>query len=51
MVLGGGRTSGPTNQKFFSGSKAKVLMGVGAKGANDKKTPTYVFEDAAATIL
>jgi hypothetical protein len=46
MVLGGGGTSGPTNQKFFAGSKAKVLMGVGAKGANGKKTPTYVFEDA-----
>ncbi|WP_344667100.1 metallophosphoesterase family protein [Catenulispora yoronensis] len=46
MVLGGGGTSSPTNQKFFSGSKAKVLTAVGAVGANGKKTPTYVFEDA-----
>jgi hypothetical protein len=46
MVLGGGGTSSPTNQKFFAGSKAKVLMSVGAVGANGKKTPTYVFEDA-----
>jgi hypothetical protein len=46
MVLGGGGTSSPSNQKFFAGSKAKVLMGVGAVGANGKKTPTYVFEDA-----
>ncbi|MBW8802421.1 MAG: hypothetical protein AUG49_20630 [Catenulispora sp. 13_1_20CM_3_70_7] len=46
MVLGGGGTSSPTNQKFFAGSKAKVLTAVGAVGANGKKTPTYVFEDA-----
>ncbi|WP_194895561.1 purple acid phosphatase family protein [Catenulispora pinisilvae] len=45
MVLGGGGTSSPSNQKFFAGSKAKVLMGVGAP-VNGKKTPTYVFEDA-----
>ncbi|NUR61946.1 MAG: metallophosphoesterase family protein [Catenulispora sp.] len=46
MVLGGGGTSSPSNQKFFAGSKAKVLTAVGAVGANGKKTPTYVFEDA-----
>ncbi|MFL6117007.1 MAG: purple acid phosphatase family protein [Catenulispora sp.] len=46
MVLGGGGTGSPTNQKFFAGSKAKVLTAVGAVGANGKKTPTYVFEDA-----
>ena len=46
MVLGGGGTSSPSNQKFFAGSKAKVLMSVGAVGSNGKKTPTYVFEDA-----
>ena len=47
MVLGGGGTGSPTNQKFFAGSKAKVITAVGAVGSNGKKTPTYVFEDAA----
>ncbi|MEZ0090598.1 purple acid phosphatase family protein [Streptacidiphilus sp. EB129] len=47
MVLGGGGTSSPTNNKFFAPGKAKVITGVGAVGSNGKKTPTYVFEDAA----
>jgi hypothetical protein len=46
MVLGGGGTSSPSNQKFFAGSKAKVLMSVGTATAGGKKPPTYVFEDA-----
>ena len=46
MVLGGGGTSSPSNQMFFAGSKAKVLMRSARAGTNGKKPPTYVFEDA-----
>ncbi len=46
MVLGGGGTSSPTNSKFFAPAKAKVITGVGAVGANGKRTPVYVYEDA-----
>lgn len=47
MVLGGGGTSSPTNHKFFAPEKAKVITGVGAVGANGKRTPVYVYEDAS----
>lgn len=46
MVLGGGGTSSPTNSAFFKPAKAKVITGVGAVGANGKRTPVYVHEDA-----
>ncbi|MFE9421525.1 purple acid phosphatase family protein [Kitasatospora sp. NPDC006697] len=46
MVLGGGGTSSPSNSKFFNPGKAKVITGVGAVGANGKRAPMYVFEDA-----
>lgn len=46
MVLGGGGTSSPTNSQFFKPAQAKVITGVGAVGANGKRTPVYVHEDA-----
>ena len=46
MVLGAGGTGSPSNTKFFTDGTGKVLTAVGAVGANGKKTPTYVFEDA-----
>jgi hypothetical protein len=46
MVLGGGGTNSPTNGKFFTDGTGKVLTAVGAVGANGKKTPMYVSEQA-----
>ncbi|MBS2962815.1 metallophosphoesterase family protein [Actinocrinis puniceicyclus] len=46
MVLGGGGTNSPSNSKFFTDGTGKVITAVGAPGANGKKTPTYVFEQA-----
>jgi len=46
MVLGGGGTNSPSNSKFFTNGTGKVITAVGAVGANGKKTPTYVFEQA-----
>ncbi len=46
MVLGGGGTNSPTNGKFFTDGTGKVITAVGPVGANGKRTPTYVFEQA-----
>jgi hypothetical protein len=47
MVLGGGGVSGTTNQLFFTDGAAKVITAVSATpGANGKRTPTYVQEQA-----
>ncbi|MFI2609292.1 purple acid phosphatase family protein [Kitasatospora sp. NPDC018619] len=47
MVIGGGGTSAPSNQLFFSPAKARVITGVGAADpATGKRPPVYVIEDA-----
>ncbi|MDH6109672.1 hypothetical protein P3T36_000443 [Kitasatospora sp. MAP12-15] len=46
MVLGGGGTSSPTNEKFFAPAKAKVITGVGPVASTGKRPPVYVYEDA-----
>ncbi|MEU6172526.1 metallophosphoesterase family protein [Streptantibioticus parmotrematis] len=50
MILGGGGVSGTTNQDFFKDGSAKVLTAVSSTaGANGKRTPTYVKEQAVWT--
>ena len=45
--FGGGGVSGTTNQSFFQDGSAKVLTAVSATaGANGRRTPTYVKEQA-----
>ncbi|MFD9127641.1 purple acid phosphatase family protein [Kitasatospora sp. NPDC059571] len=47
MVIGGGGTSAPSNQLFFSPARARVITGVGAPDpATGKRPPQYVLEDA-----
>ena len=47
MILGGGGVSGTTNQSFFTDGTGKVITAVSATaGANGKRTPTYVKEQA-----
>jgi hypothetical protein len=47
MILGGGGVSGTTNQSFFTDGTGKVITAVSATaGANGKRTPTYVTEQA-----
>jgi hypothetical protein len=47
MILGGGGVSGTTNGSFFKDGTGKVITAVSAQpGANGKRTPTYVREEA-----
>ncbi|NJC68634.1 metallophosphoesterase family protein [Planosporangium thailandense] len=47
MVLGGGGTSAPSNQLFFSPPQCRVITGVGAADpATGKRPPVYVTEPA-----
>jgi hypothetical protein len=47
MILGGGGVSGTTNGSFFKDGTGKVITAVSATpGANGKRTPTYVKEEA-----
>jgi 3',5'-cyclic AMP phosphodiesterase CpdA len=47
MVLGGGGTSAPSNQLFFTPPRCRVITEVGAPDpATGKRPPVYVTEDA-----
>lgn len=47
MVIGGGGTSAPSNQLFFTPARCRVITGVGAVDpGTGKKAPIYVTEDA-----
>jgi hypothetical protein len=47
MVLGGGGTSAPSNQLFFTPPRCRVITAVGAPDpATGKRPPVYVTEDA-----
>jgi 3',5'-cyclic AMP phosphodiesterase CpdA len=47
MVIGGGGTSAPSNQLFFSPARCRVITGVGATDpGTGKKPPIYLIEDA-----
>jgi len=47
MVLGGGGTSAPSNQLFFSPPRCRVITEVGPRDATTgKRPPVYVQEDA-----
>jgi hypothetical protein len=47
MIIGGGGTSSPTNQRLFTPAKARVLTAVAAPDpSTGKRAPTYVLEDA-----
>lgn len=46
MVIGGGGTGVTSNQLFFDPPACRVITGVGAPGANGKRPPVYVHEDA-----
>ncbi|MFD5124090.1 purple acid phosphatase family protein [Streptomyces sp. NPDC058385] len=46
MVIGGGGTSIPSMDVLFDTPRCNVITGVGGTGANGKKTPVYVTEDA-----
>ena len=46
MVIGGGGTSIPSNQLFFDPPRCRVITRVGEPGANGKRPPVYVTEDA-----
>ncbi|HXS05674.1 MAG TPA: metallophosphoesterase family protein [Rhizomicrobium sp.] len=46
MVIGGGGTSIPSNQLFFDPPHCRVITRVGEPGANGKRAPVYVTEDA-----
>ena len=46
MVIGGGGTSIASNRLFFDPPRCRVITRVGAPGANGKRPPVYVMEDA-----
>jgi 3',5'-cyclic AMP phosphodiesterase CpdA len=46
MVIGGGGTSAPSNTLFFEPAACRVITGVGPVGANGKRPPIYVQENA-----
>ncbi|QGF24710.1 purple acid phosphatase family protein [Raineyella fluvialis] len=46
MVIGSGGTGVPSNQLFFTPPACRVITSVGAPGANGKRPPVYVQEDA-----
>jgi 3',5'-cyclic AMP phosphodiesterase CpdA len=46
LVIGGGGTSAPSNKLFFEPAACRVITGVGPVGANGKRPPIYVHEDA-----
>jgi 3',5'-cyclic AMP phosphodiesterase CpdA len=46
MVIGGGGTSAPSNALFFEPAACRVITAVGPVGANGKRPPVYVREDA-----
>lgn len=46
MVIGGGGTSIPSMDVLFDTPRCNVITGVGGTGANGRKTPVYVTEDA-----
>ncbi|MFS7873273.1 purple acid phosphatase family protein [Streptomyces asiaticus] len=46
MVIGGGGTSIPSMDVLFDTPRCNVITGVGAAGANGRKTPVYVAEAA-----
>lgn len=46
MVLGGGGNASHTNTRFFTGGRAKVVTAVGGPGADGRRPPVYVTEDA-----
>ncbi|MGI4860024.1 MAG: purple acid phosphatase family protein [Janthinobacterium lividum] len=47
MVIGGGGTSAPSNQLFFTPPCCRVITGVGERDpATGKRAPVYVKEDA-----
>ena len=46
MVIGGGGTSITSNQLFFDPPRCRVITRVGEPGANGKRPPVYVTEDA-----
>jgi 3',5'-cyclic AMP phosphodiesterase CpdA len=46
MVIGGGGTSAPSNTKFYTPPRCRVITAVGPPGANGKRPPVYVNEAA-----
>jgi hypothetical protein len=46
MIIGGGGTSAPSTDILFDRPQCNVITGVGPAGANGKKTPIYVTEQA-----
>jgi 3',5'-cyclic AMP phosphodiesterase CpdA len=47
MVIGGGGTSAPSNQLFFTPARCRVITGVGTPDpTTGKRPPIYVTEDA-----
>jgi len=47
MVIGGGGTSAPSNNLFFTPAQCRVITGVGpADPATGKRPPIYVMENA-----
>jgi hypothetical protein len=51
MVIGGGGTSAPSNALFFEPAQCRVITAVGPVGANGKRPPVYVHEDAPWSAL
>ena len=46
LVIGGGGTSAPSNALSFDPPQCRVITAVGPVGANGKRPPVYVNEDA-----
>ncbi len=46
MVIGGGGTSAPSNTRFYTPPRCRVITGVGPPGASGRRPPIYVMEPA-----